>query len=62
MAANTTTVNAAVPAAEDADNGHIAPPVPAGITGDGVAVWGALANTPGATILAIATTTGLTRA
>ncbi|MGP4024368.1 hypothetical protein [Actinomadura sp. 3N407] len=67
MAANTTTATAtdaqvAATAPATAPAAPTTPAVPAGVSGDGAAVFGAVAATPDATIPALATATGLTRA
>lgn len=69
MAANTITVNATatdaqVPATApvSAPTDPTTPAVPADVSGDGAAVFGAVAATPGVTVPALATATGLTRA
>ncbi|CNE79495.1 MarR family [Mycobacterium tuberculosis] len=69
MAANTTTVNATATDAQvpamapvTAPTAPTTPAVPADVSGDGAVVFGAVATTPGVTVPALATETGLTRA
>lgn len=67
MAANASTVNATATDAQVAATAPATAPavpttpaVPVDISGDGAAVFGAVAATPGVTVPALATATGLT--